>query len=444
MRKGLKVLVAGAGAASLALSMAACSSNSSSGGESGSGGTESGGDAGESSAAGFEGRGPITYVQGKDNAGNMGDLLDQFNKEHPGEEVTMIELSAEADQQRESFVNNAQTKSDAYCVISLDNIWVPEFAARGWVDALPADEFPSAEMPEPVWNTGVYRDQPYAIPQASDGTVLFVRTDILAEAGITDLPETWEDMIDMWEKVKEVPEYSNIGGFGAHFYKYEGFTAEIDGQIHTNGGTILNDAGEPAANSPESVAALKRLQDGFATGFIPEESLTYREEEGRAAFEAGRIIFYANWPYQYVLSQEKLGDDAFAVTALPQVDGHPGVSSLGGHNSAISTFCKNKATALDFVKFFTSEASSQWMLDNQSLAPVYTALYEDPANIEKFPYLPVLEETILNAVPRPRAVQYGDVTGAIQDNLWPVLADNADPEAALAALDAALEPLVNQ
>lgn len=438
MRKTLKRRVAPAViAGALALSLAACG-----GGDKPAGG-EAGGDAPEPEASTFEGKGPITYVQGKDNSGKMVQLLDKWNEDHPDEQVTMIELSTEADQQRESMVNNAQTQSDAYCVMSLDNIWVPEFAAQGWVEQLPADEFPVDEFLKPVWETGLYRDGVYAVPHASDGGILYVRTDILKEAGIDELPESWEDMEEMWEKVRELPEYSDIGGYAGQFYKYEGFTVNADEAIHTNGGSILNAEGEPDANSEDSQAGLQRLRDGFVSGFIPAEALTYKEEEGRAAFEAGRIIFYRNWPYQYSLSEEALGADNFGITELPKVGEHVGVSSLGGHNAAVSKYCENKETALEFVKWFTSEESQQFALEEMSLAPGIAALYEKPENVEKFPYLTILEKSIENAVPRPRAVQYGDVSSAIQDSLWPVLDGDRTPEDALSMLDEALEPLIN-
>ena len=71
----------------------------------------------------FEGTGPITWVQGKDNSGGKVQArIDEWNKTNPGEEVKLIELSAEADQQRTALVNAARINSNAYDVVSLDNV----------------------------------------------------------------------------------------------------------------------------------------------------------------------------------------------------------------------------------------------------------------------------------------------------------------------------------
>ncbi|MFC7581429.1 ABC transporter substrate-binding protein [Schaalia naturae] len=427
--KRMAVGVAAMGAAA-AMALTACGSGGSSSGSSESGSSGSG--------SALEGRGPITYVQGKDNAGEINGILEGWNADHPDEKVTMIELSTEADSQRQSMINNAETKSDAYCVLSVDNIWVPEFAARGWITEIPEGEVDESSFIPAVWETGVYQDKIFAVPFASDGGLLFYRADILAKAGITDPPATWDDMVADWEKVKALPEYADIAGFGGQYYKYEGFTVNAVEIINTLGGEIVDADGKPDASSPESEKAMQLLQDSFASGFIPEEALTYKEEEGRAAFEAGRILFYRNWPYQYVLSTEALGEDAVGVSALPTIDGNPWVSSLGGHNLGISSYCKNQATALDFVKWYSSEEVQQQLLDKESLAPVSQSLYEDQTNIDNFPYLPALLESIQNANPRPRVVQYGDATAAIQDALWPVLQGEATPADALASLDTAM------
>jgi len=421
--------VAAMGAAA-AMALTACGGG---GGTSGASG-ESGGGSGET----LEGRGPITYVQGKDNAGEMQGILDGWNQDHPDEQVTMIELSSEADSQRQSMINNAETKSDAYCVLSVDNIWVPEFAARGWIREIPAGSVDESTFIPAVWDTGTYQDKLFAVPFASDGGLLFYRADILAEAGITDPPATWDDMVADWEAVKALPDHADIAGFGGQYYKYEGFTVNVTEIMNTLGGTVVDADGKPSAASPESEKALQLLQDSFKSGFIPEEALTYKEEEGRAAFEAGRILFYRNWPYQFVLSQEALGTDAVGVSALPTIDGTPWVSSLGGHNVGISSYCKNQATALDFVKWYSSEEVQQQQLDKESLAPVSESLYTDETNVTNFPYLPALLESIQNANPRPRVVQYGDATAAIQDALWPVIQGQAAPADALASLDTAM------
>ncbi|WP_216404902.1 ABC transporter substrate-binding protein [Arcanobacterium phocae] len=390
----------------------------------------------------FEGRGPIIYVQGKDNSGKLVNVMEMWNKDHPDEQVKMIELSTEADQQRQSMIQNAQTKSDAYCVLSVDNVWVSEFAANRWIDQLPADQFPKSEILDPVWKTGEYRGNLYAMPHGSDGGILYYRKDLLEQAGITEAPKTWDDMEKQCEAVRQIPGHENIGCYGGQFAKYEGLTVNVDEAIHSAGGEVINDEGKVVVDSPESKAGLQKLMDGFKNDLIPQEALTYKEEEGRAAFEGDRLVFYRNWPYQYSLSAKTI-DGKFGVAPMPGFkEGSVGASSLGGHNAAISSFCKNKATALDFVKFYTSKDISDYMLKEMSLAPIYTELYDDAKNIEEYPYLPVLKASIEAASPRPQVANYGDVTAAIQDAVFPALKGEKTADEAIAQLSEKLSQLI--
>ena len=176
----------------------------------------SGGSDGSSGSGGgttaLEGTGPITWVQGKDNSdGKVQARIDEWNAANPDEKVTLIELSAEADQQRQSFVNNAQTKSDAYDVISVDNVWVAEFAANQWIVELPKDELHYDDVIEGVYNTGLYMDRLYAMPFATDSSIMFYRKDFLAEAGITEVPTDWDGIKAAIDAVRAVPGHEKIG-----------------------------------------------------------------------------------------------------------------------------------------------------------------------------------------------------------------------------------------
>ena len=369
----------------------------------------------------FEGTGPITWVQGKDNSGGKVQArIDEWNKAHPGEEVKLIELSAEADQQRTALVNAARINSNAYDVVSLDNVWVSEFAANRWVVELPQNELKNDDILDPVWKTGVYKDKLFAVPFHTDAPVMFYRKDFLKQAGVA-VPKTWDEVKTAIDKVRALPGHENIGGFGGQFAKYEGLTCCASEFIHTAGGGFYDADNQVIVDSAESVTGLQWLIDGFSQGYIPKESLEWKEEDGRNAFEADHLLFYRQWPYQYANNKESLGTEKFDVAALPSINGKDFVSTLGGHNCAITKGSKNKATALKFVKWWISEESQRYQLKTQTLAPILGSLYEDSELLKDFPYLPILKKSLENAKSRPQAVYYGDVTAKIQDSIYPAI-----------------------
>lgn len=409
----------------------------------GSSGGSGSGQSTQAGAASFTGRGPITYVAGKDTTGTVQTIIDRWNKAHPKEKVTFIQLPTDADSQRQQMIQNAETKSDAYTVLATDVVWTSEFAAHQWIEPLPANRFPLGKMLQPVVQTGQYRGKLYAVPASSNGGLLFYRTDLLKKAGVTRPPATWAQMTADCAKVKKLPEARNMSCYAGQFQKYEGLTVNFAEAVNSAGGRIVDADGKPDVDTPQAKKGLDFLVDSFKDRTIPKEAITYQEEDGRQAFQAGKLIFLNNWPYVYSLAQKSAIKGKFAVAPLPGLNG-PGASSLGGSDLALSSFAKNKATALDFMKFFTSEESATYFLKNASLAPPYADLYDNASLDKQYPYLPDLKQSITKAVPRPRVVQYGDVTAAIQNEVYAALTGKKSSAQALKDLQADLQKLTAQ
>jgi len=436
MQRRMFTLLAAATAAGLTIT--GCGGGGNSGGSSGGGG-------GSASSAALTGTGPITLVQGKDTSGFVQGILDDWNKQHADQKVRLIELPESADAQRSQMIQNAQAKSDAYDVLVVDNVWTAEFAANRYIVGLPENEFPTGEMLKPVVESAKYLNKLYAVPNSSDGGMLYYRTDLLKAAGISAPPKTWDEMKADCQKIQATSQGKGKFCYAGQFEKYEGLTVNAAEAINSAGGVITDESGKPNVNTPEAKAGLGWMVDAFKDGTIPKEAITYKEEEGRRAFQEGKLIFHRQWPYQYNLANGKDSSVAgkFAVAPLPGLKG-PGVSSLGGHALGISSFSKNKKTALDFIKFYTTKEQSQKYLELASQAPIYTSIYDDPALQKKFPYLSVLKESILSAKARPKVVRYGDATQAIQDAAYGALTGSMTTDAALSQLQTKLEEITGK
>jgi multiple sugar transport system substrate-binding protein len=417
-----KFLLPVATAGVLALALSAC-------GGGGGATTPAGGDAEQ----GLDSRGPITYVQGKDNSNVVRPLIEKWNAAHPDEKVTFKEQTDQADQQHDDLVQNFQAKNANYDVVSVDVVWTAEFAAKGWLQPLKDKmALDTSKMLKPTVDSASYKGTLYAAPQNSDGGILYYRKDLVPTA-----PKTWDEMMDMCSIATE----NNIGCFAGQYAKYEGLTVNASEAINSAGGSVLDKDGKPSLNTPEAKAGLGNLAKAYADGNIPKEGITFQEEQGRQAFQDGKLLFHRNWPYVYNLavtegsSQVK---DVLGMAALPGKDG-PGASTLGGHSAGMSVYSKNKATAKDFLTFLTSEETQKFYATQGSLAPVLGALYDDQELVAKLPYLPVLKTSIENAVPRPVTPFYPAVTKAIQENAYSAIKGEKTVDAALSDMQKSIE-----
>ena len=406
----------------LAMTLSACGG--------GGGGSSGGGDA---ASQGLDGRGPITYVQGKDNSNVVRPLIEKWNAAHPNEKVTFKEQTDQADQQHDDLVQHFQAKDPGYDVASVDVVWTAEFAAKGWLQPLKDKmALDTSAMLKPTVEAASYKGTLYAAPESSDGGILYYRKDLVPTP-----PKTWDEMMGMCSIAKT----NNMGCYSGQFKKYEGLTVNASEAINSAGGAVLDADGKPSLLTPEAKAGMANLTKAYADGQIPKEAITFQEEESRQAFQDGKLLFLRNWPYVYNLATTEGSSkvkDVLGMTALPGKDG-PGASSLGGHSAAISVYSKNKATALDFLKFLTTEETQKFFATQGSLAPVLGALYDDKELVAKLPYLPVLKTSIENAVPRPVTPFYPAVTKAIQENAYSAIKGEKTVDAALSDMQKSIE-----
>ncbi|GIH12748.1 ABC transporter substrate-binding protein [Rugosimonospora africana] len=395
-----------------------------------------GGDDSNNASKNTNARGPITYVQGKDNNNVIRPLIAQWNASHPNEQVTFKEQSDQADQQHDDLVQHFQAKDANYDVVNVDVVYVAEFAAKGWLQpltgqfALDASPF----LPATV-KTGTYNNTVYAAPQSSDGGLLYYRKDLVPTP-----PKTWDEMMGDCSIAKA----HKMDCYAGQFAKYEGLTVNAAEAINTAGGEIVKSDGRtPDVDTPAAAKGLTMLVDAYKNGNIPQQAITYQEEQGRQSFEAGKLLFMRNWPYAYSLATtdgSSVVKDKFAVAPLPGIDASkPGASSLGGHDAAISQYSAHKATAFDFIKFLTSEETQKTFAVKASLAPVISSLYDDPTLVKQLPYLPTLKASLNNAVPRPVTPFYPAVTEAIETNAYAAIKGDKTVDQSLKDMQAAIK-----
>jgi multiple sugar transport system substrate-binding protein len=378
--------------------------------------------------------GPITVVQGKDNNGVLPKYAEMWNELHPDQKVTYKEQSDQADQQLQDLLQHFQQKLTDYDVVSTDVVWTQQLASQGYLQPLtgPYKLDQSAIVPA-VLATSTYRDIQYAAPSSTDSQILYYRKDWL---GDNPVPKTYADMF----KLCSIAEEHDAGCYAGQYAKYEGLTVNFAEAVNSAGGTVVDDKGQPTLDTPEAKQGLQTLVDAYENGDIPKAAITYQEEQGRQAFEEGKLMFYTNWPYAYSLTLDKTGT-SFAAKDPGKlgIAGFPGKSSLGGHNWAISKFSKHKGTALEFLKWYQSEKIQTFSVENASSAPVLSSLYSDTTLTDKYPYLPTLKDSLDNAVPRPATPYYQAVSTAIQNNAYAALQGSKSVDSALSDMSTAIK-----
>ncbi|MGQ5636932.1 MULTISPECIES: ABC transporter substrate-binding protein [unclassified Streptomyces] len=393
--------------------------------------------------AGAGGRGPLTLATAGDLTGYLAPLLQGWNRTHPGEKVTLVELPDSADETHAQMTTDLRGGDRGrFDVLNIDVNWTSEFAAAGWIRPLPRDRFPLKSFLPPVVDTATYDGRLYAVPYVTNAGLLLYRKDILAKEGVPP-PRTWAELEHDAKTI--APKYG-LDGYAGQFLPYEGLTVNAAEAVYSAGGTILGGEGKRVTvDSSAAREGIGFLARGVREGWIPKAALTYKEEESKQAFQDGRLLFLRNWPYAYALASAKGSRVAGKIGAvpIPGPDG-PGTSVLGGSDLAVNSHTRHPDSAARLIAYLTSAPVQRQVLTRGSLPPVRAALYEDPALIRRFPYLPTLRTAVLTARPRPKSPRYDQVSLVVQAVMQDALTGRETPGQAVRRLARELDAIARR
>ncbi|MFI2433789.1 ABC transporter substrate-binding protein [Streptomyces sp. NPDC018693] len=379
------------------------------------------------------GRGPLTLATAGDLTGYLGPLLEGWNRTHPGERVTLVELPDSADETHAQMVTDLRGGDPGrFDVLNIDVNWTSEFAAAGWIRPLPRDRFPLDTFLPPVVDTATYDGRLYAVPYVTNAGLLLYRKDILAAEGVPP-PRTWAELE---RAARTIAPRHGLDGYAGQFLPYEGLTVNVTEAVYSAGGTILGDEGQRVTvDSAAAREGIRFLVDGVREGWIPRRALTYKEEDSKQAFQDGRLLFLRNWPYAYAVASAPGSKVAGKIGAVPLPGPNgPGTSVLGGSNLAVAAHARHPESAARLIAYLTGERVQRQVLTRGALPPVRADLYEDPELVGEFPYLPTLRAAVLTAAPRPKSPRYDQVSLVVQAVLHDALTGRETPESAVRRL----------
>ena len=150
--------------------------------------------------------------------------LAAFAALHPDIQVSYQATPSSASERHTLYVTWLSSGSDAIDLLNLDVIWVPEFAAAGWLQNLEA-QISQSRLPLtdflPVGLAACrYQGRLYALPWFVDAGLLYYRTDLYAAAGLPP-PRTFADLL----KIASLKDKFNLPyGFLFQGQAYEGLS----------------------------------------------------------------------------------------------------------------------------------------------------------------------------------------------------------------------------
>jgi len=122
----------------------------------------------------------------------------EFQELNPDIRVIYQSTPSSASERHTLYVTWLSSRSAEIDILTLDVIWVAEFAAAGWLVPLDkyvaASHFPLGDFLPAALASSTYQGCLYSLPWFADAGVLYYRRDLYEKAGLP-LPRTFADLL---------------------------------------------------------------------------------------------------------------------------------------------------------------------------------------------------------------------------------------------------------
>jgi ABC-type glycerol-3-phosphate transport system substrate-binding protein len=347
-----------AAAAITAALLAACSSG---------GGTASGGSAGSDE--------PVTLTLWhnygtEQNAVATQALTDAYTKLHPNVKFNVVA------QPGDNYFSLLQAAAVSQTGPDLAVMWTGLFDLKykDWLvnlkDLIPADTL--AKVQGLDWMSPDFNKDngPLVMPLERQFYIGFYNKKILADAGVTAVPTTWDELFAACDKIKATGVtpivYGNGGqSLGATFYPWYDMSYLMAGQYPVEKWKSLYD-GEIQWNDQANIDQLTTWASMKTKGCTNDDILT--KTDNIDDFINGKAAMIIDGTWDTAKYTDAMGDNVAAF--VPPFSATPvkGVIEYPGDGFSITSYSKNQQAAADFLAFLASPEGAK-IVDGAGLIP---------------------------------------------------------------------------
>ena len=361
-------------------------------------------------------------------------LIERFEAEHPGIRVEVQQQPWTSVHEKLLTAFAGRSTPD---VSQFGNTWVAEMEALGALEDLTpyvrqSDVVDEADYFPGVWDTNVIDGRLWGVPWYVDTRILFYRTDLFAEAGYAEMPDTWDGWMEAMRAVQTV---QPDGGYPILLPVNEFEPPLILG---LNTADVLRD-GDRYGNfrSDGFRRAFTFYVDLFREGLAPATSGTeisnlYQE------IDRGRFASTITGPWNIGEFQRRLTEhpDDWGTAPIPGPDpGTPGVSVAGGASLVIFERSPHKAEAWLLVEFLSRpDIQAEFNALTGDLPP--RASVWETTGLASDPYARAFFEQLAHVRPTPKIPEQERIAQTIRQYAEAAARGQRTIDEALAALDA--------
>jgi multiple sugar transport system substrate-binding protein len=237
------------------------------------------------------------------------------------------------------------------------------FYKNGWYEPLATYDF--SDYPESAMGVAKFGSKPYLVPLVTEWQVLYYRKDLFKKAGIA-VPKTFAEL----EAAAKALDSNEVAGFASRG-KGAAAVTQLSSYIYNYGGAYL-DKGKAVFDSKEALDAT-RFYGKLLALYGPKGVTSMSWENIMPLFQAGKVAMWtdASVFYGQIVDPSK-SQVAAADVGIANLPAGPKASNpfyVVSWGMAVARQSKNKAQAMDFIKWATSaELAKKGLISSITMA----------------------------------------------------------------------------
>lgn len=369
------------------------------------------------------------------------DQLASFTDE-TGIEVVVNEVGW--DDIREKLATAASGGQAVADVVEVDWSWVGEFYAADWLEPLEVSEEDKADMP--TLETFTKEDKVLAIPYANDYRLSYYNTEQFKVAGVTEEPQTWDDVLEACRKLKSTGTVDYP--FAIALNAEEKTSTCLMWLAYAMNGVVWNEDG--TLNEDSVMEALKYMETLVKEELVAPEDKTSSGMDAYKRLTGGSASFLTG-PTSFV--SRSTNEEECSVVGqitpilMPGKEAKSEVTMALPEGLGVTKFSENKEAAKKFVEWYTSADMQKELNASNSAIPtrnsVLKALVED-GTIKNAGAMMDEAERIVSPFPNGIPAYYAEMSSAMYNAINKMALGEMTAEEAFEDMNAKITELVEQ
>ena len=238
-----------------------------------------------------------------------------------------------------------------------------------------------ASFNQGLLTTGQVDGKQYGVPVRTCVNFFLYNKEIFAENGITEIPETWDEFLEICETLKSNG-VTPLALGNAEAWPLLHYVSALNLRLVPE--QTFNDdyylvKGE--FTDPNYIRALQTVLDLYNNGYFMDGANSTPMAAAREMFNAGRTAMIHDQvgsfkSYYY----DSMGGDSWDIFPMPAFEGAEGNSDMmvGWIDQFVmSSSCQNPEAVIDFLKFFYNEENQKKMTEQLGFVSTITSVSED-------------------------------------------------------------------